>query len=652
MGRKTFPKIGNRKSARDMLKEYLELYLSEKGINIRKPFHCLNPEHEDHNPSMSFDKRRNKVKCFSCNASYDIIDLIQLDYMCSVKEAFEIGYRRYGISYEDDVPATKSSFKGKGKIIKDDFTAYLSECSQRLEETDYLTVKRGISRETLARFKVGYDEHFSYGTGGIEWNAVIFPTGVFGKSFTARSTDSNADQKDRLRKRGNAALFNPSALLEDSPIFIVEGEIDALSVIDIGASAVGLGGTSNTDVLLRYISENHISPKYPLLLALDNDDAGRKATAQLLELLSESGVMAKAVDILGEYKDPNEALISDRDAFMSVVLEKVRDETEEELRKIEYCSAESVYAEFLKDAALRRSGGMILTGYRRLDKALRGGLASGLYAVGAVPSLGKTAFCLQMADQIASQGHDVLYFSLEMSRFELIARSISRETFQRAYGNDAERKVLARPTNSILEGGVYDEESGVYRAFSVAQQSHIHACSEAYLQYAHHLFFFEHTVGEEGRGMGVSGVENTVSWFIRHKKSRPVVFVDYLQLLLSEDDSRTDKQNIDNAILKLKDVARLHRIPVVVISSFNRANYKNAVAMESFKESGGIEYTADVLIGLQYEGVGRGGISIKDAMNKRPRKIEAVILKNRNGAAGQSVSFQFFSGNNTFLDDD
>ena len=48
-------------------------------------------------------------------------------------------------------------------------------------------------------------------------------------------------------------------------------------------------------------------------------------------------------------------------------------------------------------------------------------------------------------------------------------------------------------------------------------------------------------------------------------------------------------------------------MPVLGISSFNRDNYNNPVGMQSFKESGAIEYSSDVLIGLQFKGVGESG---------------------------------------------
>ena len=65
---------------KEYLKEQLVDYLEQKNINIRKNFICLNPEHGESNPSMSYDRRRNKVHCFGCGADYDIFNLIGLDY--------------------------------------------------------------------------------------------------------------------------------------------------------------------------------------------------------------------------------------------------------------------------------------------------------------------------------------------------------------------------------------------------------------------------------------------------------------------------------------------------------------------------------------------------------------------------------------------
>jgi replicative DNA helicase len=60
-----------------------------------------------------------------------------------------------------------------------------------------------------------------------------------------------------------------------------------------------------------------------------------------------------------------------------------------------------------------------------------------------------------------------------------------------------------------------------------------------------------------------------------------------------------DNQNMDKNVMGLKRLGRDCKIPIIGISSFNRASYKEDVSMSSFKESGAIEYSSDVLIGLQ-----------------------------------------------------
>lgn len=70
------------------------------------------------------------------------------------------------------------------------------------------------------------------------------------------------------------------------------------------------------------------------------------------------------------------------------------------------------------------------TGFSILDGILNGGLREGLTVIGALSGLGKTTMLLQIANNIAEQGEDVIYFSLEMNKSELLTRTISRLSYQ------------------------------------------------------------------------------------------------------------------------------------------------------------------------------------------------------------------------------
>ena len=81
-------------------------------------------------------------------------------------------------------------------------------------------------------------------------------------------------------------------------------------------------------------------------------------------------------------------------------------------------------------------------------------------------------------------------------------------------------------------------------------------------------------------------------------------------------------------------MSRDYRLPIIGISSFNRDNYTAPVNLASFKESGAIEYSSDVLIGLQYEGMDYQEGEADKAREKRIRElINQAIADGKNGKA-------------------
>ena len=137
----------------------------------------------------------------------------------------------------------------------------------------------------------------------------------------------------------------------------------------------------------------------------------------------------------------------------------------------------------------------------------------------------------------------------------------------------------------------------------------------------------------------------------------PVIIVDYVQILKTPDVRLTDKQKTDENVVELKRISRDYNVPVIGISSFNRENYTAPVNMTAFKESGALEYTSDVLIGLQYEGMDYLEDEKDGARQKRIRQlfkenelsarkgkavpIQCKVLKNRSGGKGDCVFYYF-----------
>jgi replicative DNA helicase len=530
---------------------------------------------------------------------------------------------------QDITPAEGAPAQVSTPAEPEDLSAFFAECAGNLSQCDYLT-NRGISLATQKRFGIGYCEHWrspaalAKGAQPPASPRIIIPTGP--GSYIARDTRQEGDPgfvaKFAKQKHGTGSLYNLAALDAGRPVFVVEGEIDALSVEDIGHSALALGSTSNCGKLIKFLKEHR--PNVPLLIALDNDEAGKKAARELLQGLGELRAECYQVQIAGRYKDPNEYLIHDREGFRQAV--KMAERTREE--RIAKLSGTHRLDQFLGGLADTATTPFIPTGFEELDRVLDGGLYAGLYIIGAISSLGKTTFALQIADQIAAQGHDVMIFTLEMAANELIAKSISRHTAELLLeeGQGTERAKTLR-----------DITVPWHRArLSAEDRELISIATAKYREYAGNLYYIE-GIGD----VDPETIQRQVLDFIGTTGRTPVVLIDYLQIIAPANEKATDKQNTDKAVLELKRLSRDIGIPVLAISSFNRANYSSAVSMEAFKESGAIEYSADVLIGLQLKGAGTAGFNVNGAKNMDPREIEAVILKNRNGATGITVPFAY-----------
>lgn len=638
----------DREQARNIVKGYLGDYLNSKGINTRKPFNCLNPEHPDRHPSMSYDSKRQRCKCFSCGASYDIFDLIRIDYGLSEDiDVFNKAYELYGLTIDSQQPAEQKPAPKKEAPKAEDYMDYYKKAQAARKDPaaqDYLR-QRGISEEVAAKYWLGYDA--AYNTFDVDengqnsfstWRALIIPTGK--GSYIARNMDTPKEpaKKNRYRKKGASLLFNSKALYTaEKPVFIVEGELDALSIIEAGGQAVGLGSTSNYKQLADLIAKQ--KPVQPLILALDADEEGRKAEEQLADELTRLQASFYRYNLYGAAKDANEALLIDREGFIAEVAaaeraQEVELEAIAEAAKEKYLqtSAAAHMQDFLDGITASANTPVISTGFFNLDSILDGGLYEGLYILGAISSLGKTTLALQLADNLAKAGQDVLIFSLEMARSELIAKSISRLTYLLA-----DNKADAKTTRGITAGARY-------AGYSKTEKALINKAIGSYKEYAQHIYIHE-GIGD----IGVEKVKEVVQQHISITGSKPVVILDYIQILAPYDMRSTDKQNTDKAVLELKRLSRDCKVTVLGISSFNRDSYKaggginqGKVSMTDYKESGALEYSADVLMGLEFASAGTKEYNEREEKRKDPRQIRLVVLKNRNGKAWESCSFNYF----------
>lgn len=283
-------------------KTYLWDYL-QKYHNVTSPkrfFHCLNPNHIDNNPSMMFTDKYNICKCFSCGASYDIYDLIGLDYdLHNFKEQLE----KVQELYLEYVPVKKEAKKDIDNKIYD-YTNYYNKCFKNRYRTTYLE-QRGITRELIDKYKIGYDE---------ERKLVVFP--INKHCYFAISVVNN----DKIKSKGSSDIWNKKYIKENNQlVYVTEGIIDALSleVIDPNVKVMSINGVGNINSLVYALKENNFNGTIGIVF--DKDGAGKKATDELKKELAKINVnsfstsMIATFDDISKVKDINMALINNKD---------------------------------------------------------------------------------------------------------------------------------------------------------------------------------------------------------------------------------------------------------------------------------------------------------------------------------------------------
>ncbi len=518
-------------------------------------------------------------------------------------------------------------------------------------QTDYFA-QRGISDQTIKSCgNVGFSQNVPWPGGNKDQPAVVFKTG--GDSMVFRAI---REVEPRYKNEGKAGLFNAEVIEKDEITFIVEGAIDALSVMELGGQAVGLNSTANLNLLLSILKrcKKRINP---FILSLDTDEKGKEAQRNLADELEKIGIPYCEFPVQGEsFKDANERLLNDREGLAKAIVAAI------ELAKPRITALDHM-PELLKAIERNRQTGSISTGFKLIDDLLDGGLRPGLYIIGAIAALGKSAVVGQIADKIAKNGFQVMLILLEMRPHEVMCRSISREAF-RSYAKNHEGYIEGRGfpnCSKELKNIDYMKSLKGRIAENVPRAKQIEWPSGPLNQ--KHVKWLELGLGEYKKYAGniiISSKSRTLAQIIHDVDvHRPnVVLIDYLQLIDVCRDRISERQAIDRAVQELKDLSTKLNIPIILVSSLNRASYEDQVSMTSFKESGGIEHTADVLIGMQLSflrenpkpnasmtvkvGEGKKNKSalrewqkaLRASMELPHRVIDWVLLKSRNGALG------------------
>lgn len=562
----------------------------------------------------------------------------------------------------------KSIKQHEDKIKKYDFTDVVDRLHKQLLESPEgmkYFLDRGLSEDTIKRFKLGYEpkgmneafkdypelQNKKIGDSHEKAECYQYFIPTFNDKgectyILSRRNDILANQKieegkinykvDDFRKLKTknltgvpTTIYNFDEVMKNDLIFICEGWCDTLSLENEGYKSVALNSVTGVDKFIDMIQEVEDYQSKTYVIALDNDKSGKEARQKLQDKLQNLKCRVKHLYPEGEgVKDINDMLLKDEKSLLYSII-KIEQEIQEENDKILtqnscYSHLNSILNKFISN----KNRKLLSTGYSKLDATLGGGLYNSLYVIGGISGLGKTSIVLNILENLAKKEQDVLFISLEMSREELVAKSLSRFTRETV---DKRFTPMDYPSQRDIQNGNFDMEAPYF------QEGLIN-----YTEASKHIF-----IKEANFNYNTELIREDI---IKHKALRgkaPVVVVDYLQVLPCLKDYGDDKKNIDFNITELKRISREYDIPVIVISSIGRQYYKKPIDFEAFKSSGNIEFTADVVIGLQYSFMADIGNKsdnqiqemYQEAKAQYPRQVQTVILKNRNGSIGEYTDF-------------
>jgi len=237
------------------------------------------------------------------------------------------------------------------------------------------------------------------------------------------------------------------------------------------------------------------------------------------------------------------------------------------------------------------------TGYEELNRYTLGLQPSELTIIAARPSIGKSAFAINIATNVAKMPErpHIAFFSLEMGSDQLVSRMLS-----------AESRIHS---NKIRTGTLTSTE---WQQLNLAQES---------LSKLNIVF-------DDSGTVKITDLRQKCRKLAQEKKL-DLVIIDYLQLLSGSNPNVNRVQEVSEISRVLKEIARELKIPVVALSQLSRGVEKRDVkipVMADLRDSGSIEQDADVILFLYRDDY----YNPKDS--NRPDQVDIIISKNRQGA--------------------
>ena len=316
------------------LRALLPEYMAQKRIVVggrrNRLIRCINPDHRDSTPSMSYHQKTQRLHCFGCGKSYDIFELIAMDYPeCDsfprqIKKACEIfgipfpeGFGRTDPASEKTVQVRRGSPEKKAPepVPAADYTGMVEEAVAACGTGGSYFAARGIPAELCARYRLFERDGRAY--------LPLFEGGRC-TAYCARAIRDGVQPRYK-NSTGSMGLFGVDYLKgegQGGELFVTEAVFDALSIEACGRHAVALCGAGNVRRFLNLCAENPgAANSYRFVAAGDRDAAGQRMNRELREGLEGLGLSCGELMLPGTVKDVNELLVADRAALEELLMQ-------------------------------------------------------------------------------------------------------------------------------------------------------------------------------------------------------------------------------------------------------------------------------------------------------------------------------------------
>lgn len=610
---------------------------------------CGSGSHSGRNSDGAFHVTGSTWYCHSCKQGGDIFKLIELhEGLSSFPDQVKRGADLLGVSVietakSDFSPEVKKEVK-KPEVKKHPGRMTLIETfSKQINGSpakEYL-LGRGFNEETISHFMLGFNQK----TGRV---VIPYP----GTDYTIERAISDQAEKKYLYPTGESI---PIFMIKDGQsdyFYITEGQLDALSMYQVGAkNVIALGGGSYH--LIEELLETTKIDGAVIVADRDPEEKREKdgltpgeRTAQNIEkTLTDHKIKSVIVYPPEGFKDSNDLLKADPERLKQLLADSGKQLLEAPSQGLKVINVGDYLTEnfFDADIAYFKKYKDRKIGFENVDKYMT--LYPGVACLGGASSLGKTTFAVNIVDNLLKKGESVIYFALEQLPIELITKSLARRVYE------------IDPFSAINN---VDIKNGASSDALIRARSEYSQTAQKYQLVEGDFHFTAKTIVDYVEG------------YIKETGVRPIVVIDYLQLIAPPEGFKGTQREITDENLKaIKDLSKRNELFILLISSFNRASYKEPVGMESFKESGMIEYTCDYILGLQLSILedssfftskgAKGGErdnnndkkekKLYEAINQSPKEVELVALKNRNGRQRFKCFFNYKMEFDTFTPD-